>query len=78
MAKRRVLHVVHDKSDDSWKIRKEGSERASSSHDTKADASQTAFERGRNTPNSQVKVHGMNGKIQEERTYGNDPRKYPG
>lgn len=78
MSKRTVFHVAHDKRDDSWKVKKEGSERASSAHGTKAEASQTAFERGRKTPNSQVKVHGMDGKIQEERTYGNNPEKYPG
>jgi len=78
MLKRKVIQVRYDKKDEEWDIKYEGSKRAIESFDTKAEAEETAFEKGRSTPHSQVKVFKKDGKIEFERTYGEDPRRYPG
>lgn len=72
MADRRRVHVTHDTS--GWKVAREGAARASARCDTKAEAVQ----RGRDLAKGdagQLLIHGKNGRIQEERTYRNDP--YP-
>lgn len=75
MSKRTVYHVT--KGED-WNIKKEGAERASATAGTKAEAVQRAVELAKNAPGlSQVKIHNEDGKISSERTYGEDPRKYP-
>jgi hypothetical protein len=71
MAKRTKIHVVNQ--DDSWKVKKEGSQRSSSVHDTKQAAEQAAREQAKKEPLSQVIIHKKDGTIQEEHTYGNDP-----
>lgn len=78
MQKRKVIQVRYDKKDDEWDIKYEGSKRVIRSFGTKAEAEETAFEKGRNTAHSQVKVFKKDGKIEFERTYGEDPRRYPG
>ena len=78
MPKRVVYHVVPDKDEGVWKVKKEGAERAASVHDVKNDALDKARELALNNPLSQVKIHGRDGKIQEEHTYGQDLEKYPG
>jgi len=61
-----------------WDVRKEGSPRASSRHDTKATAVAEARERAKAAPLGQVRVKGRDGRIQTEWTYGKDPRRTPG
>jgi hypothetical protein len=78
MLKRVVYHVVPDKDQGVWKVKREGAERAASIHDGKDDAFEKARELAQNNPLSQVKIHKRDGTIQEERTYGKDPKKYPG
>lgn len=78
MSKRIVYHVVPDRDEGVWKVRREGSERASSIHDVKIEALEKARELAFNNDLSQVKIHGRDGKILEEHTYGQDPKKYPG
>lgn len=76
MSKRTVYHVT--KGED-WRITKEGGDRASGTAETKAEAIQRAVELARGAGGlAQVKIHREDGTIQSERTYGNDPRKYPG
>ncbi|MBS3765348.1 DUF2188 domain-containing protein [Candidatus Bipolaricaulota bacterium] len=58
--------------DGNWQVKAEGAKRASSKHGTKKEAVKTARERARKQ-SSQIFIHGKNGRIQEERTYGNDP-----
>lgn len=71
---RTKYHIT--KVDDGWKIKKEGGERASAKTGTKEEAVQEARRIARNVDGpSQVIIHKADGKIQEERTYGNDP--YP-
>ncbi len=75
MNKRIVYHVT--KGED-WNIKKEGADRASASAPTKAGAIQRAVELAKNSGGlAQVKIHNEGGKISSERTYGQDPRKYP-
>ena len=78
MLKRKVIQVRYDKKDEEWDIKCEGSKRVLASYETKVEAEETAFEKGRSTPHSQVKVFKKDGKIEFERTYGKDPRRYPG
>jgi hypothetical protein len=78
MSKHVVYHVVPDKDEGVWKVRREGAERAANIHDVKSDALEKARELAPNNDLSQVKIHGRDGKILEERTYGQDPEKYPG
>jgi hypothetical protein len=76
MSKRVVYHVT--KGED-WRIAKEGSERASATAPTKAEAIQRAVELAKGVGGlSQVKIHRQDGTIESERTYGKDPEKYPG
>ncbi|MGD8718183.1 MAG: DUF2188 domain-containing protein [Candidatus Zixiibacteriota bacterium] len=75
MGKRESYHVVHDGDENLWKVKREGADRASSTHDTKEEAVDKARELAKNNEPSQIIIHKQDGKIQEERTYGNDP--YP-
>lgn len=55
-----------------WQVKSEGSNRASSKHETKNKAVAAGRKLARKK-SSQMFIHGRNGKIQEERTYGKDP-----
>jgi len=58
-----------------WKVKRDGAERADSVHEDKSDAVARARKLGRASNSEQVIVHGRDGKIQTEHTYGGDP--YP-
>lgn len=58
-----------------WKVKTEGAQRATKIYDKKEDAVRKAAEIAKGEKPSQVLIQKLNGKIQEERTYGNDP--YP-
>lgn len=73
---RKKYHVVPYES--GWKVELEHSHEALSVHHTKNEAIQSARELAKATQPSQVFVHGKDGKIQEEYTYGNDPPDSPG
>jgi uncharacterized protein YdaT len=64
------IHVV--KHDEGWAVRREGAERASSVHETKAEAMSQAREQGRRD-HVEVVEHGRDGRIQGSNSYGNDP-----
>mgnify|MGYP004701317327 CR=1 FL=1 len=74
MSDRKKYHVTQNP-DGTWKGKAQGGERASVVKDTKADAMRRTIEIAKNQQDSQVIIHKRDGKIQEERTYGNDP--YP-
>ena len=75
MSKRTVYHVTKS---DNWNIKKEGADRASATATTKQNAIDRAVELAKGSGGlAQVKIHNENGKISSERTYGEDPRKYP-
>lgn len=67
------------KKDGQWKLTKEGGKRASLTAETKADAVKKSAEHLAGKGAS-LKIHKVDGKIQEERTYPRsaDPRKSPG
>lgn len=72
MSNRHRHHVVPRQN--GWAVRREGSDRASTITPTKTEAVDRAkaiAERERGG----IVIHGENGRIQEERTYGHDP--YP-
>jgi len=74
MAKRKVYHVTKSQAG-GWDVNKEGAQRASGNFDTKQEAVQRGKELAKHAPLGQIKIHGQNGKIQTEYTYGDDP--YP-
>lgn len=66
-------HVV--KSDDGWKILREGAERASGFEDTQVEAEFEAKRLASNLGGGEVRIHGLDGKIRDSDTVkpGNDP-----
>jgi uncharacterized Fe-S cluster-containing radical SAM superfamily protein len=74
MGKRHVYHVVPSSSGD-WKVKKEGSDRATGVFNTQKAAIERARELAKDQQPSQVKIHGEDNKIREEHTYKKDP--YP-
>lgn len=58
--------------DGGWQVKRDGAERASSTHDKKADA----IERGRELARKaegELRIKGKDGKIQDSDSYGKDP-----
>jgi len=66
---------VTPRTDGDWNVREENASRASSNHDTKADAIARAKELANKHALGQVIIHKQDGTIQTEHTYGKDP--YP-
>jgi len=69
--------MIYQKSDGTWANQRNDSERASSVHDTQADAIDAARDMLRNQGGGEYSVKGINGKIRAKHTVapGNDP--YP-
>ena len=67
MSKRTDYHVT--KTEEGWQGKKEGADRASVVETTKAEAVEKTIAIAKNQPESSVKIHTADGKIQEERTY---------
>jgi hypothetical protein len=63
-------HVV--RREDGWAVRGEGNKRDTSHHDTQRQANDAASDIARNQ-GSEVLIHGVDGKIRERNSYGNDP-----
>ncbi|MFH2146311.1 MAG: DUF2188 domain-containing protein [Candidatus Omnitrophota bacterium] len=63
-------HVV--KTDSGWGVRGEGNSRLTSEHQIKKAAEDAARQIARNQ-NSEIVIHGRDGKIQDKDSYGNDP-----
>lgn len=61
-------HVTR-RPDGTWQGKLEGAGRASVVHETKAEAQQATIDMAKNIGNASVYIHGVNGQIQEERTY---------
>ena len=57
---------------DGWAVKPEGGEKASSVHDTQAEAIERAREIARNQ-GSELLIHGRDGRIRERDSHGNDP-----
>lgn len=65
-------HVI--KSDNVWKVKGEGNSRSSGNFKTQKDAIARARDLAKKAK-SEVVIHGVNGKIRDRNSYGNDP--YP-
>jgi len=76
MAKRMVWSI-EPRADGRWAVQRDGSKRASSLHDGKQAAVSRGVELGTRY-RGQLRIKGQNGRIQDERTYGNDPRRSKG
>jgi Uncharacterized protein conserved in bacteria (DUF2188) len=70
MAKTPPVHVVPR--DDRWAVTREGAERASSLHETQADAIDAGRTTARND-HTELLVHGEDGQIRARDSYGSDP-----
>lgn len=57
---------------DDWAVRSAGSSRATSVHDTQAEAIERAREIAQNQQ-SELLIHGRDGRIRARDSYGNDP-----
>ena len=64
-------HVVRSSSG-GWAVKKAGSSRASSVHDTQAEAIKAATRIAQNQK-TELYIHGRDGRIRERSSYGNDP-----
>lgn len=63
-------HVVP--SNNQWAVKGAGNTKATSLHNTQADATKAAREIAINQK-SEVLIHGTNGQIRDRNSYGNDP-----
>ncbi|WP_265587152.1 DUF2188 domain-containing protein [Sphingomicrobium arenosum] len=62
---------------DGWQVKRAGGERASSLHETQAEAWDEARRMGR-ADKVEVFLQGEDGQIRERHSYGNDPERFPG
>lgn len=70
MSKKRDYHVVRN--NEEWKVKREGSERASSVHDTQSEAINAGRELARNN-RTELVIHDRQNRIRDKDSYGNDP-----
>ena len=77
MSKRRVYHVTPT-GDGDWKVKERGAGRAVKVLEDKSDALGLAKDLAKKADHGQVIVHGKDGVIQTEHTYGQDPEKTKG
>lgn len=71
MGKKTDLHVTPRK-DGKWNVRRAGADRASSVHDTQKGAIKQGRTQARSNQ-SELRIHGKDGKIRDSDSYGNDP-----
>jgi Uncharacterized protein conserved in bacteria (DUF2188) len=69
----RTKHHVTPTGKGNWKVKREGTSRADSVHEQKSDAVARARALVKSSKPSQMIIHGRDGKIQTEHTYGPDP-----
>ena len=62
---------------DKWAVKGAGNERATSLHETQAQAAAAAREIARNQE-SELFIHRPDGRIRDRESYGNDPERSPG
>ncbi len=72
-----VYHVVPNSSAEKWLVSQENAA-FRREFDTKEEAVQFAKERAGKEELGQVKVHKLDGNMEYESTYGEDPRRHPG
>lgn len=66
------IHVVHD--GEQWKVKQENAMRSSGNFGTQREAIDRARQIAQNK-GQEVAIHGLDGRIREKHSYGNDP--YP-
>lgn len=71
MGKREKFHVVPKEK--GWQVKKEGGNRAMKNFKRKQDAVDYGRNKAKEVDIGQLKIHGKDGKIQTEYTYGKDP-----
>ncbi|GHH57403.1 DUF2188 domain-containing protein [Streptomyces candidus] len=80
--KRTVYHVTPDKQETAtrqWQVQhKEGRHEVREPHGTQREAIMAARQQAKQHKPAQVVVHGTDGRIRTEYTYGDDPRNIPG
>ena len=69
---RKSYHVIKN-SGGGWKVKGAGSKKASSTHKTQKAAQKAATKLVKGQTKGQVVIHGRDGKIRTEHTYGSDP-----
>lgn len=77
--KKNQIHVVQN-DDGTWANKKSHAQRASSLHQTQAEAIRSAQDQAKREGNTEVIIHGRDGKIRESNTYNrkDDPKKTKG
>lgn len=75
---RTVYHVVPNADQSQWLVTQENNDTFRQEFRTKEEAENAAKERARNEAPSQVKVHRLDGNMEYESTYGDDPTRSPG
>ena len=74
----RITYWVMPAGDGQWRVKREGSVRATAVYEDKAVAVQRAKELARSQPLGQIIVQRRDGQIQTEYTYHKDPERFPG
>ena len=74
MSKKPDTHHVVPNPDDGWSVKRGGSKRASSRHNTKREAVDAARTVSRNQK-TELRIHNKDGKVGESDSHGGDP--YP-
>lgn len=69
----KTYHLLYDEEMESWKIEYKGADQPFSLHQTKDEALEAGRELARNQQPSQLVVHKMDGSIQNEYTYDEQP-----
>ncbi len=67
------VHTSYDEESGKWVNRREGNGRASSAHDTAAEASERGRDLARKTSSEWLKHRKSDGQIHDRNTYGEDP-----
>ena len=77
--KKKQIHVVPNE-EGGWSNKKPNAKRASSKHDTQAKAVNSARDQAKREGNTEVIIHGKDGKIRNPNTYKrkDDPKKTKG
>ena len=65
---------VEPRPDGKWAVQREGTDRADSIHERKADAIERGRELAKAAPDGQLRIKTEDGKWQTEYTYGHDPK----
>lgn len=69
----RKSYHVSKSSSGGWKVKGAGAKRTSSTHRTQKAAQKAATKLAKGQAKGQVVIHGRDGKIRTEHTYGSDP-----